>query len=311
MHQDQRQKGMPQIQGTSLMFRWLTYPCILGTDVAGEVVEVGPGVTQYQMGDRVLGMASGFQRYVVLATHMAAVLPLGIATAAGGLFEPDQLNLSYPSTHPTPTGQTVMIWGGSTSVGSNAIQLATAAGYEVFTTASPHNFDYVTRLGAAPVWDYRNSTVVPDMIAACQGKTVAGALAVGANAADGCMAILAQCTGNRVVALASYPVPSPPPPKHLTMLRTMLAFLGGSLAYWLKARTSGVRYNYIFASTLYDNGIGEMIFANFLPRALTEGRYQVVPEPVVHGRGLDSIQGAMDYQQQGVSAKKVVVLLQE
>ncbi|PYI01642.1 GroES-like protein [Aspergillus sclerotiicarbonarius CBS 121057] len=323
---------MLQTQGTRLMFRWLPYPCILGTDVAGEVVEIGPGVTQYQVGDRVLGLASGkneaintptqggFQLYVVLATHVvsrlpaslsyeqAAVLPLGIATAACGLFEPNQLNLPYPSINPTPTGQTVLIWGGSTSVGSNAIQLATAAGYEVFTTASPHNFDYVMGLGAAKVFDYRSPTVVPDMIAACRGKTLAGALAVGTNAADCCMAILAQCTGNRFVSLASYPVPSPPP-KYLTTLRTMITFLGGSLSYWLKTRTSGVRYDYIFATTLYDNGIGKMIFADFLPRALAEGRYQVVPEPVVHGKGLESIQGAMDYQRQGLSARKVVVLL--
>ncbi|PWY75991.1 oxidoreductase [Aspergillus sclerotioniger CBS 115572] len=307
-----------QGQGTSLMFRWLTYPCILGTDIAGEVVEVGPGVTQYRVGDRVLGDASGknekintpsqggFQLYVVLATHMvtrspaslsyekAAVLPLGIATAACGLFEPNQLNLSYPSANPTPTGQTVIIWGGSTSVGSNAIQLAVAAGYEVFTTASPHNFKYVTILGATKVFDYKSSTIVPDMIAACRGKTLAGALAAGSNAADSCMAILAHAVA---------------PPKYFTTLRTMISFFRGSLSYWIKSRTAGIQYNYIFASTLYDNGIGEMIFADFLPTALAEGRYKVVPEQVVHGKGLERIQGAIDYHKQGLSAKKVVVSL--
>jgi NADPH:quinone reductase-like Zn-dependent oxidoreductase len=44
---------------------------------------------------------------------------------------------------PKPTGKTLLVWGGSTSVGSNAIQLGVAAGYEVVTTASPKNFDYV------------------------------------------------------------------------------------------------------------------------------------------------------------------------
>lgn len=193
-------------------------------------------------------------------------------------------------------------------MGSNAIQLATAAGYEVFTTASPRHFDYVRSLGAAQVFDYRSPTVVPDLIAACRGKTLAGALAVGATAADGCMAILARCQGHRFVSLASYPVPSPPP-KSFTTLRTMVSFLAGSLSYWVRSRTTGIQYNYIFASTVYDNGIGEMIFADFLPRALAEGRYQVVPDHVVHGTGLGSIQGAMDYQTQGMSAKKVVVSL--
>lgn len=64
------------------------------------------------------------------------------------------------------TGQTVVVWGGSTSVGSNAVQLAVAAGYEVVTTASPRNFDHVRALGASAVFDYNSSTVVQDIIGA-------------------------------------------------------------------------------------------------------------------------------------------------
>ncbi|PYH88702.1 oxidoreductase [Aspergillus ellipticus CBS 707.79] len=323
-----------QGQGTSLMYRWIKYPCMLGVDVAGEVVEVGPGVTRHRVGDRVVGKAcgthekidrsaqAGFQLYVVLAAHMvsripdtlsyekAAVLPLGISTAACGLFEPDQLNLRHPQPKPTPTGRTVIIWGGSTSVGSNAIQLATAAGYEVLTTASPHNFDYVKSLGAAKAFDYRSKTVVRDMIAACKGKPLAGALTVGANAADSCMDIVGSCTGDKRISMASYPVPSPPP-KTFTVVRTMFAYISANLSYWIKSKTRGIQYNYIFASTLYDNGIGEMIFGEFLPAALAEGRYRAVPEEVVYGQGLENVQGAMDFHKQGLSAKKVVVSLGE
>ena len=36
-----------------LMFRWLPYPCVLGEDVAGDVVEVGGAVTRFRVGDRV------------------------------------------------------------------------------------------------------------------------------------------------------------------------------------------------------------------------------------------------------------------
>ncbi len=79
-----------------------------------------------------------------MSYEAAAVLPLALST---GLFQTDQLALQYPSATPKPTGQTVLVWGGSTSVGSNAIQLAVAAGYEVITTSSPRNFDYVTKLG--------------------------------------------------------------------------------------------------------------------------------------------------------------------
>jgi NADPH:quinone reductase-like Zn-dependent oxidoreductase len=46
----------------------------------------------------------------------------------------------------------VCLWRGSTSDGSNAIQLAVAAGYEVITTSSPRNFDYVKKLGPSHVY---------------------------------------------------------------------------------------------------------------------------------------------------------------
>jgi NADPH:quinone reductase-like Zn-dependent oxidoreductase len=176
-----------------LICPWLTYPSVLGSDVAGEVAEVGRSVTRFQAGDRVLGHAVGteknrnsagegaFQAYTVLLDRMtapipadisyerAAVLPLGLSTAACGLFQQDFLALRLPACGTEPTGETVLVWGGSTSVGSNAIQLAVAAGYEVITTASPCNFEYVKGLGASQVFDYRSGTVVADVIAALQG----------------------------------------------------------------------------------------------------------------------------------------------
>ena len=137
----------------SLVFPYVKYPFILGCDVAGQVVEVGPGVTRLKVGDRVLGYAVGldekrntstesaFQLYTVLLDYMvspipstmsyedAAVVPLGVSAAACGMFQEDQLNLHYPSLNPKPTGKTLLIWGGSSSVGCNAIQLAVSAGY--------------------------------------------------------------------------------------------------------------------------------------------------------------------------------------
>jgi NADPH:quinone reductase-like Zn-dependent oxidoreductase len=124
---------------------WLSYPFVVGSDVDGDVVEIGTAVTRLKVGDRVLGYAAGsdkrrnraaegaFQNYVVLLAHMASpipdkmafedasVLPLGISTAACGLFQKDFLAMNQPSGAPTPTGKPLLVWGGSTSVGSNAI----------------------------------------------------------------------------------------------------------------------------------------------------------------------------------------------
>lgn len=140
---------------------WLDYPIIAGSDVAGTVVAIGEGVHRFTVGDRVLGQAVGttvnqpaqgaFQQYTVVLAHMAApipdemaatsaaVLPLGIGTAACGLYQSGKLGLRHPSEDARPTGETLLVWGASSSVGCNAVQLATASGYEVIATASPHN----------------------------------------------------------------------------------------------------------------------------------------------------------------------------
>jgi NADPH:quinone reductase-like Zn-dependent oxidoreductase len=144
-----------QTTGNSV-FRWIKFPFVLGVDVAGEVVEVGSGVSRFKVGDRVIGHAvgtdkdsnnsaeDGFQLYTVLLATMTTiipptlsyengvVLPLGVSTAACGLFQKDQLALEYPALKPHPNGETVLIWGGSSSVGSNAIQLA--VGYHYLLT---------------------------------------------------------------------------------------------------------------------------------------------------------------------------------
>ena len=131
------------------------YPTLFGADVAGEVVEVGKSITMAKKGDRVLGFAIGsvnqrkpesaLQQYTILqqplfsiipnsmSFEQASVIPLCIATAAGSLYEKDHLQLQMPSLNPKLIEQTVVIWGGASSVGSNAIQLAVASGYHVLT----------------------------------------------------------------------------------------------------------------------------------------------------------------------------------
>lgn len=80
-------------------------------------------------------------------TH-AAELGLGIYTAACALYAKDQPALEYATLDPKPADKAVLVWAGTSSVGTNAIQLAVAPGYHVFTTVSPENFDYCKKLGA-------------------------------------------------------------------------------------------------------------------------------------------------------------------
>ncbi|EXJ83466.1 hypothetical protein A1O1_07089 [Capronia coronata CBS 617.96] len=298
-----------QMLGTTL-FSWLQYPYILGEDVAGEVVEVGSAVTGFKVGDRVVGHAvlgsdtstgGAFQRYSRLLSNMvssipdslayedAAVIPLGLSTAASGLFQKDYLGLQYPSISPQPTGKTLLIWGGSTSVGSNAIQLAVAAGYDVITTASPRNFEYVKGLGATQAFDYQSPTIGADLLEAFKGKRCAGGLAIAGvvpqartEAAEACLEVIAKSEGDKFVALA---MPLPP------------------------QLPDGVGAKFIFASGLKDSEVSHVIYGDYLPKALAAGKFTPAPKAEVVGQGFEAIQGALDALKQGVSAKKLVVTL--
>jgi NADPH:quinone reductase-like Zn-dependent oxidoreductase len=316
---------------------WITYPFVVGSDVAGEVIEVGSGVTRFQVGHRVVGFAAGsdkrrnraaegaFQDYVVLLAHMAApipdtmpfadaaVLPLGISTAACGLFQTDFLAMNAPSVAPAPAGKTLLVWGGSTSVGGNAIQLAVAGGYDVVTTASPRNFAYVKRLGARAAFDYRSKTVIADIVSALRGHEIAGALAIGAGSAAACIDIVGACKGNRFVALATPPTSFDAVPAGRGRLRRLMPaiarMIAGNITLALKARRRGVRTKFIWGSDLIANAVGPMIFEAFLPTALAKGRFVAAPSPTVVGTGLAQIPAALERQRRGVSAAKLVVML--
>jgi NADPH:quinone reductase-like Zn-dependent oxidoreductase len=127
-------------------------PQTTGGDVAGVVDEVGEGVTDVAVGDRVFGMAdTGAAAELALMTIRAVIPPsLGFIDAAGlpAALETatralDQLGVSR--------GSTLFVNGASGGIGSTAIQLATARGARVIGAASVANHNYLRLLGAEPV----------------------------------------------------------------------------------------------------------------------------------------------------------------
>jgi NADPH:quinone reductase-like Zn-dependent oxidoreductase len=306
--------GIPGI-AYRVIFPWLTFPAVIGSDVAGEIVEVGAGVTRLRVGDRVVAHAVGteksrntaaegaFQNYVVLMAHMvspipdslsferAAVLPLALSTASCGLFQQDQLGLALPIANPIDRNETVLVWGGSTSVGVNAIQLARNAGYRVIATASPHNFDWLRSVGAAEVIDRQSVNAVRDILAAIGNEPLAGVLAIGAGSLAPSIDVSARAAGSRRVSSAN------PGPR--ASIRTRLA------------RRRGVRVSTIWGGTLKDNEVGPAIYADFLPPALASGAYRAEPAATIAGDGLASIPVALEQLKKGISATKLVVRIQE
>jgi NADPH:quinone reductase-like Zn-dependent oxidoreductase len=317
-----------------LIFSYIHYPWVLGSDLAGEVVEVGSAVTRFAVGDRVLGHAVGFdkhrnraaegafQDHTVVLERMASpipdsltyeqacVVPLALSTAACGLFQADQLGLAHPSSVPVPTGKTVVIWGGSTSVGSNAVQLAVAAGYDVVTTASPANAAYVTKLGAGDVVDYRSPTAVDDVVAALKGRTIAGAMAIGSGSAQACSDVVAASAGTRFVSMVTPPASLDNVPSGVVgLLGTFSRFGAATVSLAARNRVRRIRTGSVFGTTLVDNEVCRMVYQDFLPQALASGHFVAAPPPLVVGRGLEHLQSALDRQKDGVSAQKVVVSL--
>lgn len=296
-----------------IVLPWLTFPAVVGSDVAGEVVEVGAGVTRLRPGDRVVGHALGveksqnrpaegaFQHYVVLMQHMvsalperlsfeqASVLPLALSTAASGMFQKDQLRLELPGAGLADRAETVLVWGGSTSVGSNAIQLARNAGYRVVATASPHNFAYVRILGAAKAVDYHSPTAVDEIVDWVGDSPLAGTLAITPGSLPPAVKIASRVTGSKRVASAR--------PGPLTQLRAR------------RARRHGVQVSIVWGSSLKDNEVGPAIYTDFLPAALAAGAYRAAPDASVVGDGLARIPAALQQLRDGVSATKLVVTL--
>ncbi|MFI5756775.1 NADP-dependent oxidoreductase [Streptomyces sp. NPDC051569] len=128
-------------------------PQTLGHEAAGVVDELGEGVTDVAVGDRVFGAsaAGAAQAELAVLDHYAlippsldfpgaATLPAAVETATRAL---DQLGVAG--------GSTVLINGASGSVGSAAVQLAVVRGARVIGTASPANHAYLRSLGAEPV----------------------------------------------------------------------------------------------------------------------------------------------------------------
>lgn len=95
----------------------------------------------------------------------AAAVPLASLTAALSLSHHSDNKIIYnadgtiTSSVPDAASKYIVIWGGATSVGQYAIQIAKAAGFKVITTSSPKNFDYLKSvLGADEVFDYHDAS---------------------------------------------------------------------------------------------------------------------------------------------------------
>ncbi|KIX92674.1 uncharacterized protein Z520_11526 [Fonsecaea multimorphosa CBS 102226] len=318
------------------------YPCVLGCDVAGEVVELPPGgetderIAHLKVGDRVIGQTSplrskdskdldlsedddleqwrgkkvyaysSFQKYVVLLFPFVAkipdtmtyedavVLPLGVNTASSCLFPEVMLGLDMPPAKggAEKKGKTLIVWGASSSVGSCGVQLAVQAGYTVVGICSQRNHQFVKSLGAEECFDQSDPNIVESVVSYLkrEGQEIVGAYDA---------------------------ISKPPTLQPLCDIlhgcgstgRNFIASVFPGADQYAKNDVSIVTNLSAVSSDDFTTNLATKVY-QWLETALEDHRMQCMPAPEVMGKGLESVQAAMDKLASGtVSGRKLVVTL--
>lgn len=162
----QRQGSYPPPPGAS---------AILGLEVAGEVVAIGDGASGFSIGDKVCALANGggYAEYCAVPATQTLPWPEGYdairAAALPETFFTVWANLFMMAG--LASGETVLIHGGSSGIGTTAIQLAKAIGATVFTTVgNAQKAEACRRLGAIRAINYKTE----DFAAVVKAETKGG-----------------------------------------------------------------------------------------------------------------------------------------
>jgi NADPH:quinone reductase-like Zn-dependent oxidoreductase len=144
------------------------FPKVLGIDLAGVVAEVGKSVKQFQVGDRVFGMADPFKNQYGSYAEFSLVQTAKLVRMPDSLSYADAASLpvagltAYESLYALGAmrpGHHVLVNGASGGVGSFAVQLAKIGGATVTAVCGANNMEFVRSLGADNILDYKVSDV--------------------------------------------------------------------------------------------------------------------------------------------------------
>ena len=208
----QRQGNYPPPPGASQ---------VMGLEIAGIVAGKGEGVTGIEIGERVCGLANGggYAEYCLLPAGQALPVPDGFddfqAAAIPETFFTVWANLFQMAG--LTEGESVLVHGGSSGIGTTAIQLARAFGASVFATAgSAEKCAACEKLGASLAINYREQDfvevvkdktggrgvdVILDMVGASYFQRNLSALAQ-----DGCLSMIAFLSGPKVENVNLLPI---------------------------------------------------------------------------------------------------------
>ena len=151
-------------------------PDTLGMECSGEIAELGAGVTNHKVGDKVCALlgGGGYAEYAAIATTNILPVPRGVTVIEAA---------ALPEVHFTvwtnlmdaarlKPGETVLIHGGTSGIGTAAIQLCVARGHKVFSTAaSADKCAAIAKLGGHAI-NYKEQDFVQVVKAATGGKGI-------------------------------------------------------------------------------------------------------------------------------------------
>lgn len=190
------------------------------------------------------------------------------------------LNLPYPSLGSAPpTAKTIVVYGGSSSVGSMTTQIAAAAGIKVIAISGAHNFGLSKSCGAAEVFDHKDPSLVEKVVGAVGTSDLVGifdAISIPTTYAHG-LEILSKFGGGHLACV------HPPPTEVL----------------------DNVKAGMIFAVS----DVATPVWEEYVTSALEAGKLQCLPPPTVVGKGLSYVDEALKKSRAGVSGTKLVVEL--
>lgn len=148
-----------------------------GLEVAGEIAAIGPEVTGWQLGERVMALTNGGGYAEYVAVPAGQVLPVPdhyLLTDAAALpetwFTITQTLVMRADLAP---GMSVLVHGAAGGIGGAAIQIATILGARaIAVVSSPEKADYAQSLGAVAVIDYTNEDIAARALALTDGRGV-------------------------------------------------------------------------------------------------------------------------------------------
>lgn len=141
----------------------ICYPYPIGIEAAGVVEAVGGAISDHRAGDRIAFVSSMQPKGGTWAEYAAVresslIVPLPEAMsfeeAAAVPVAGNTVLRALRSLPPIAEGGSIFVAGASGAIGTFAVQLAAAKGWQVAASASQHNHDYLTSLGAAKTVDY-------------------------------------------------------------------------------------------------------------------------------------------------------------